>query len=166
MDEMKLVNVNIEDHKAPEFERLQDDAAALCAALVEDTQRQCAAHSEPPPTAVLLIKDDAFKIFRTRELPTSVIAALGQKLAKEWGAKAGAMICFGGIADKANGEPCDDTASPVIVVYVETAKGEHAIDFHRPVAHKGRIARFVALWRNTGEDAKRAAPFAFFGQEE
>jgi hypothetical protein len=146
---MQLVNLPIDEFESGELGRLQGDAAALCAALVEDTQRQCAAHSDPPPTAVLLIKDTKFKIFRTRELPTKVIAALGRKLAQEWGAKAGALICFGGITDKRDAA-CDDTAAPVIVVYTETAKGECCI---------------VALFRNTGEDAKQAAPFTFFGEE-
>jgi len=164
-DDVRLVNLRIDEEECPEFGKLQNDAAALCAALVEDTQRQCAAHSEPPPTAVLLIKDTVFKIFRTRELPTRVIASLGRKLAQDWGAKAGAMICFGGIMDNTEREPNDDNAEPVIVVYTETASGEHAIDFHRPVAHKGKIARFVSLHRMTGEDAKQAAPLAFFGEE-
>jgi len=165
MDDMNLVSLHVDEFRSGALGRLQDDAAALCAALVEDTQRQCAAHSEPPPTAVLLIKDTTFKIFRTRELPTRAIAALSRKLAQEWGAKAGAMICFGGITRDAENEPNDDTAEPIIVVYVENAKGEHAIDFHRPVAHKGKIARFVALHRMTGDDAQQAKPFAFFGEE-
>jgi len=162
---MQLVNLPIDEFESGELGKLQNDAAALCAALVEDTQRQCAAHSDPPPTAVLLIKDTKFKIFRTRELPTKVIAALGRKLAQEWGAKAGAMICFGGLVDNVEREPSDDNAEPIIVVYTETVGGEHALDFHRPIPHQGRIARFVALHRATGEDAKQAAPLAFFGEE-
>jgi hypothetical protein len=160
----KLIEVKVEDFTSPGLTRLQNDAAALCAALVEDTQRQCARHSEPPPVAVLLLKDDTVKIFRTRELPMPLVEAVSQKLAREWGATAAAFICFGGVADSQE-DACDDKSAPAIVVYTETAEGQHAIDFHRPVATNGKISRFVALHRVTGEAAQKSQPFAFFEKE-
>jgi len=160
----KLIEIKVEDFRSPELTRLQDDAAALCAALVEDTQRQCAQHSEPPPIAVLLLKDDTVKIFRTRELPMSVVESVAKKLAQEWGAKAAAFICFGGVADSQE-EACNEKSAPAIVIYTETIVGGHAIDFHRPVATNGKISRFVAIDRLVGEAAQKSQPFAFFVKE-
>lgn len=160
----KLIEVTVENFTSPTLTRLQNDAAALCAALVEDTQRQCAQRSEPPPVAVLLLKDETVKIFRTRELPMQLVEAVSQKLAREWGARAAAFICFGGVADSKE-DACDDKSAPAIVVYTETANGGHAIDFHRPVAKDGKISVFVALDRLTGKAAQESQPFAFFAKE-